>query len=326
MSNTTRRNLIKSVAAFSATMFTKTTALTCQDSMRSKRGAPDFFPGFQVRDIETSATTIRVVVGGSGPPVLLLHGYPQTHIIWRKVAQQLAKEFTVVAADLRGYGASGKPPDGENHSAYSKRAMAKDQIEVMERLGFKRFAVVGHDRGGRVAHRMALDHADRVKRLAVLDIVPTYKLYMSVTKAFATAYYHWFFLVQPAPFPETLIGNSLEAFLFRGSAPAWMEDAAYQEYLDAFRNPKTVHASCEDYRAGASIDLEHDRADLSQKVGCPLLALWGSKAPMNQLYDVPQTWRERARDVSGKALECGHFLPEEAPDALLLELIPFLSQ
>lgn len=326
MSSSTRRNLIKGVTAVTASFLTNMSALSGRDSMPANSGSADFFPGFQMREIETSGATIRLVVGGGGPAVLLLHGYPQTHIIWRKVAQQLAKEFTVVAADLRGYGASSKPPDGENHSAYSKRAMANDQIEVMERLGFKRFAVVGHDRGGRVAHRMALDHAERVKRLAVLDIVPTYKLYTSVTKEFATAYYHWFFLIQPAPFPETLIGNSLEAFLFGGAAPAWMGDGAYREYLEAFRNPKTVHASCEDYRAGASIDLEHDRADLSEKVECPLLALWGSKAPMNQLYDVPQTWKERAKDVSGKALEGGHFLPEEAPDALLTELIPFLRQ
>ncbi len=326
MSSSTRRDLIKNITAVSATLLTNTSALLGRDSLQSKLGVTDFFPGFQVRDIGTSGATIRIVVGGGGPPVLLLHGYPQTHIIWRKIAQRLAKEFTVVAADLRGYGASSKPPDGENHSGYSKRAMAIDQIEMMEQLGFKRFAVVGHDRGGRVAHRMSLDHAERVTRLAVLDIVPTYKLYTNVTKEFATAYYHWFFLIQPAPFPETLIGNSLEAYLFSGGAPAWMEDAAYRKYLEAFRDAATLHASCEDYRASASIDLEHDRADLFQKIECPLLVLWGSRAPMNRLYDVLQTWEERAKDVRGKALEGGHFLPEETPDALLAELFPFLRQ
>ncbi|GAC1638488.1 MAG: alpha/beta hydrolase [Candidatus Acidiferrum sp.] len=326
MRETTRRNLIKGVSAVTASLMTKTTDLGALQPGPANAKAADFFPGFEKRNIETSETTIHCVIGGRGPAVLLLHGYPQTHATWRKVAGRLAQEFTVIAPDLRGYGASSKPADGENHSGYSKRAMAKDQIEVMGQLGFKSFAVVGHDRGGRVGHRMALDYADSVKRLAVLDIVPTYKLYTHVTKEFATVYYHWFFLIQPAPFPETVISNSLDAFLFGGEAPAWMGDTAYREYREAFRDAKTLHASCEDYRAGASIDLEHDGADLSRKIECPFLALWGARGAMHQLYDVADTWKERAKEVRGKALECGHFLPEEAPEALLAELLPFLRE
>ena len=296
--------------------------------MQSNSLATSFFPGFQARDVSTRDARIHLVVGGSGPPLLLLHGYPQTHIIWRRIASQLAREFTVVAPDLRGYGDSSKPPDGENHSGYSKRAMAQDQVEVMAHLGFKRFAVVGHDRGGRVAHRMALDHPDCVDRLAVLDIVPTYKLYTSVTRELATYYFHWFFLIQSAPLPETLIGNSLEAWLdwaLGGTPPPWMEAAAYQEYFRALRKPGTLHALCEDYRAAASIDLEHDTSDLRRKIECPLLALWGTKGAMHSLYDVAQTWRERASDVRGKALDSGHFLAEEAPTAVLRELLAFLQ-
>jgi haloacetate dehalogenase len=183
------------------------------DSGQRQLPATDFFPGFQTREIKSSDSTIHLLIGGSGPPVLLLHGYPQTHIIWRKIAPQLAQKFTVVAPDLRGYGDSSRPAEGDNHSGYSKRAMAQDQVEVMEQLGFMRFSVVGHDRGGRVAHRMALDHRDSVERLAVIDIVPTHRLYTNVTREFATYYFHWFFLIQAAPMPETLIANSLEAWL-----------------------------------------------------------------------------------------------------------------
>ncbi|MGE5114194.1 MAG: alpha/beta fold hydrolase [Acidobacteriaceae bacterium] len=298
-----------------------------RDSGQPQPPATDFFPGFQTRNIKSGDTTIHLVIGGSGPPILLLHGYPQTHIIWRKIAPQLAKNFTVVAPDLRGYGDSSRPPDGENHSGYSKRAMAQDQVDVMEQLGFRRFAVIGHDRGGRVAHRMALDHRDSVDRLAVLDIVPTYKLYASVTREFATSYFHWFFLIQSAPLPESLIGNSLEAWLacaIGGHPPVWMEEAAYQQYLRCLRKPGTLHALCEDYRAAASIDLEHDTADLHHKIECPLLALWGSKGAMHPMYDVLQTWKDRAGDVRGKVVDGGNFLPEEASGALLAELLAFL--
>lgn len=285
------------------------------------------FEGFKTSTIRTSGAEIHAVAGGSGPGLLLLHGYPQTHAIWHKMAPELAKNFTVIATDLRGYGASSKPPDGENHAGHSKRAMAQDQVEVMQHFGFERFAVVGHDRGGRVGHRMALDHHDRVTKLAVLDIVPTRTVYRNTNKEFATAYYHWFFLIQPAPFPETLLGNNAEYFItrqFQRLMPHAVTAEAFAEYLQAFRKPETIHASCEDYRAAASIDLEHDEADLHQRVECPVLALWGERAPMHRLFDVLATWRERAVEAHGKALPCGHYLPEEAPGETLAELQGFL--
>jgi haloacetate dehalogenase len=288
------------------------------------------FEGFERRQIKTAGATINVLKGGKGPPVLLLHGYPQTHVMWHKIAPRLANDFSLVLPDLRGYGDSGKPPDGEDHFGYSKRATAQDQVEVMEQLGFKHFAVVGHDRGGRVAHRMALDHPERVTRLAVLDIAPTHKLYHNVSKAFATAYYHWFFLIQPAPMPETLIGNSAEFYLnsllgIGRLKPHAITPEAFSEYLRCFRDPATIHATCEDYRAAASIDLLHDDADMGRKVTCPVLALWGEKGVMHRMYDVVAVWRERAANVSGKALPCGHFLAEEAPEETLTELRSFLK-
>ncbi len=286
-----------------------------------------FFEGFQVSKIDATGATIHAVSGGQGPPVLLLHGYPQTHVMWHKVAPRLAAEFTVIVPDLRGYGDSGKPADGENHSNYSKRAMALDQVEIMKHFGFEKFAVVGHDRGGRVAHRMSLDHPGRVTKVAVLDIVPTYKLFHSVTKEFATAYFHWFLLIQPAPYPETLIGNSVELVLnrsFRALMPTAVTPEAYAEYLRCFRNADTIHATCEDYRAAASIDLEHDEADLTRKVACPLLALWGERGPMHRMFDMLSVWRERADNVSGKPMPSGHYLAEEAPEQTLAELQTFL--
>lgn len=285
------------------------------------------FPGFEPIRIETSGATINGIKGGKGPPVLLLHGWPQTLAEWHIVAPLLAKDFTVVATDLRGYGDSSKPADGTNHSGYSKREMARDQVEVMEKLGFGRFALVGHDRGGRVAHRLTLDHADRITKLAVLDIVPTHKVYSTVTKQLATAYYHWFFLIQPAPFPETLLANNGEFFLRRlfGGVRS-MPPEIFAEYLRAFKKPATLHAMCEDYRAAASIDLEHDEADLAKKIGCPVLALWGAKGAMQQLYDVLETWRERATNVTGAAVPGGHWLPEEIPDVIHEQLSKFLKQ
>lgn len=286
------------------------------------------FPSFKSSKVQTAGAVINVVSGGQGPPVLLLHGYPQTHMLWHKVAPRLAAEFTLVVADLRGYGDSSKPADGENHSNYSKRAMALDQVEVMSHFGFEKFAVVGHDRGGRVAHRMALDHPDRITKLAVLDIVPTHKVYHSVSREFATAYYHWFFLIQPAPFPETLIANNAEFYLRRTFDPLMpnaVTPEAFAEYLRCFRNPATIHASCEDYRAAASIDLEHDEADLNRKIACPLLALWAERGAMHRMFDVAATWLERAANVKGKALPGGHFLPEETPEETLVELRAFLN-
>ena len=286
------------------------------------------FEGFTSSKVQTGGATIHALKRGSGPPLLLLHGYPQSHVLWHKVAPKLAEHYTVVATDLRGYGDSSKPGDGENHFGYSKRAMAQDQVEVMHHFGFDKFAVAGHDRGGRVAHRMALDHADRVTKVAVLDIVPTHKLFHSVTKEFATAYYHWFFLIQAAPFPETLIANSVEPYLnrlFRPLMPEKITNEAYAEYLRCFRDPAVIHASCEDYRAAASIDLQHDDADLSRKVACPLLVLWGERGAMHRQYDVLATWKERAEKVSGKALPSGHYIPEEAPEQTFSELTTFFG-
>jgi haloacetate dehalogenase len=259
---------------------------------------------------------------------LLLHGYPQTNIEWRKVAPELAQKFTVVAADLRGYGDSSAPADGDNHFGYSKRAMAQDQVELMASLGFEKFSVVGHDRGGRVAHRMALDHPNNVTRLAVLDIIPTYKFFHSVTNELAIANFHWWFLIQPPPMPETLIGNSAEEWLvsrFGRVPPEALSKEAFAEYLRCFRRPESIHASCEDYRAGATIDLVHDAADLDHKISCPLLVLWGARGAWPKLYNVLDTWKERASNVSGKEIPSGHFIAEEKPDILLAELNSFLS-
>jgi haloacetate dehalogenase len=285
------------------------------------------FEGFERTTITTTGATINLVKGGKGSPVLLLHGYPQTHVMWHKVAPQLAQDFFLVMPDLRGYGDSSKPPDGENHSGYCKRATAQDQVEVMEQLGFGRFAVVGHDRGGRVAHRMALDHADRVTKLATLDIVPTHKLYNDVTKEMASVYYHWFFLIQPAPFPETLIGSNAEFYLnsiLGRLKPQAITPEAFAEYLRCLSDPATIHGTCEDYRAAASIDLVHDEADRGRKVACPMLALWAEKGLMHRKYDVVAVWRDYAHQVSGKALPGGHFLPEEVPAETLAELRTFL--
>jgi haloacetate dehalogenase len=324
-----RRSFIEAMTLALATGAIAGTATAAETSTQTASSVVKHFPGFDSFRIETSGATINGVKGGSGPPVLLLHGWPETLAEWHVVAPLLAKDFTVIATDLRGYGDSSKPADGMNHSGYSKREMARDQIEVMEKLGHKRFALVGHDRGGRVAHRLTLDHPDRVSRVAVLDIVPTLKVYSTVTKQLATAYYHWFFLIQAAPFPETLLGNNSEYFLrrqFGGVLGKGMSEDIFAEYLRAFKNPATVHAMCEDYRAAASIDLEHDEADLAKKVECPLLTLWGAKGAMHSLYDLPAVWRERANDVSGKAMPGGHWLPEEVPEEIYQELKAFLSK
>ena len=291
---------------------------------------PSLIPGFALHDIATGAVRIRCAIGGSGPPLLLLHGHPQTHATWHKVAPVLARHFTVVAADLRGYGDSDKPAGGERHVNYSKRAMATDQVELMAALGFPRFAVVGHDRGGRVAHRMALDHGHAVERVAVLDIAPTATMYARTNKEFATRYFWWFFLIQPHPLPERLIDADPEYFLrshIEGQikTPDAVAPAIFQEYLRCYLDPATRHAICEDYRAAATIDLEHDVADADRKVTAPLLALWGAKGTVGALYDVLQTWREKATDVKGRAIDCGHGLQEEAPEETAAELLAFLT-
>ena len=288
------------------------------------------FGGFEKRRVDAGECEINLVVGGSGPPLLLLHGYPQTHFMWHKVAPGLAERFTVVAADLRGYGDSGRVPDGENHSGYCKRNAARDQVAVMAALGFDQFSLVGHDRGGRVAHRLALDHPERVRRLSVLDIVPTHTVFANANQALATAYYHWFFLIQPEPLPETLIGADPEFYLrsmvgrWGGQAEAFT-DEAMAEYVRCFSRPETIHATAEDYRAGASIDLEHDEADFDRRIACPVQALWGANGAMDALFDVLACWRAKAGDVEGRALPCGHFLPEEAPEETAAALLAFLD-
>ena len=287
------------------------------------------FDTFEHTQVDTSGATIHLVKKGERFPLLLLHGYPQTHVLWHKMAPRLAEHFTVVAPDLRGYGDSSKPEDGPDHYNYSKRAMAQDLVEVMDTLGYQEFFVVGHDRGGRVAHRMALDHPHRVKKLVVLDIAPTYTMYLSTDKAFATAYYHWFFLIQPYDLPERLIGTQPEYYLrrflpSRGADPAAFAPEAVAEYIRCFSHPATIHASCEDYRAAATVDLQHDEADLDRKVTCPLFALWSERGVVGRRYNVLETWRERANEVSGKALPGGHFLAEEAPEETYEALLEFL--
>ena len=288
------------------------------------------FEGFRREKVAVGDVVINLVVGGSGPPLLLLHGFPQNHLIWRNVAPRLAQSFTVVASDLRGYGESSKPTGLPDHSNYSKRAMANDQVAVMAQLGFERFLLCGHDRGGRVAHRLAVDHADRVEKVIVLDIAPTKAMYDGTDMTFARAYYHWFFLIQPAPYPETLIGGAPEAFLhhhmtrFAGLKPFLPE--AWPEYVRLFSDPATIHANCEDYRAAATIDHEQAAADIEagRKVTCPLLALWGRHGIVERCFDPLAEWRKVATSVSGKALPCGHYIPEEIPELLTDEMMSFL--
>ena len=287
------------------------------------------FPGFSSRRITTSGAEIACVVGGSGPPLLLLHGYPQTHAMWHRVAPRLAERFTVVCSDLRGYGDSTKPAGGERHVNYSKRAMALDQVEVMRALGFERFRLAGHDRGGRVAHRLTLDRAKCVEKLAVLDISPTRIMYGQTDKAFATAYYHWFFLIQPFDLPERLIGADRIYYLHKkiggwSRGTSYFDPRALAEYERCF-TPEMIHASCEDYRAAATIDLEHDAQDGHKRIECPLLALWGDEGVVNRLFKPLDDWRSVARHVQGRALRSAHFLAEEASEATFDELARFFA-
>lgn len=290
------------------------------------------FPNFEPFRRRVGEIEIAGVQGGSGPPLLLLHGHPQSHLIWHKVAPALADRFTVIATDLRGYGSSAAPPGSEGHENYSKRAMARDQAGLMAQLGFDRFALCAHDRGARVAHRLCMDHPHRVSRAMLLDIAPTLAMYERTSMAFAAAYWHWFFLIQPAPFPETLINAEPEFYLnklmgLRHAGLSPFSPDAMAAYVAAMRDPAHVHAMCEDYRAAATIDLEHDRADLAadRKVGCPLRVLWGAHGVVARCFEPLALWQEVAADVSGQAVPCGHYIPEEAPEILREEMLAFLA-
>jgi haloacetate dehalogenase len=290
----------------------------------------NLFPGFKDRSIRTRGATIHLRYGGSGDPVLLLHGYPQTHAMWHKIAPELARGYSVVCPDLRGYGDSSKPKGLPDHSNYSKRTMANDMVEVMRALGHERFHVVGHDRGGRVAHRMARDHASRVRTLTVLDISPTLKMYRATNMQFAKAYFHWFFLIQEAPLPERMLEGQGPFYLLRRlgrgkTGLKFFAKEALAEYERAFRDPRTVHSTCEDYRAAATIDLVHDQRDRA-KIRMPVLALWGKQGVIGALFECLDDWREVAADVRGRALPCGHFIAEEKPKELLAELTRFLRE
>jgi haloacetate dehalogenase len=290
---------------------------------------PKMFDGFTHKRIKTSGAEIALVQGGSGSPMLLLHGYPQNHVIWHTVAPRLAQQFKLVIPDLRGYGDSSKPPADAEHLSYSKRAMALDMVEVMTALGFERFDIVGHDRGGRVTYRLALDHPERVRRAAVLDIIPTLEQFERADRFGARAMYHWYFLTQPAPFPETMIGKDPDYFLehtlqsLRG--PGTFDPEALEAYRKSFRDPQVIHGTCEDYRAGITSDCKFDEADRAagRKLTMPLLVLWGARGRRGaSLLDV---WKAWANDLRGEGLDCGHFIPEEAPEALLGHLLDFFA-
>jgi haloacetate dehalogenase len=294
----------------------------------------DLFPGFDTRDIETDAgVRIHARVGGDGPPLLLLHGHPQTHAIWHKVAPALAKRFTLVLCDLRGYGDSSKPEGEAGHANYGKRVMARDMRRVMQALGHERFAVMAHDRGARVAHRLAADHGEAVSRLVLLDIAPTLAMYEQTSETFARAYWHWFFLIQPAPLPERLIEADPAAYLRdvmgrRSAGLAPFDLRALAEYARCLAQPGSAHGLCEDYRAAAGIDLAHDRADrdAGRRLRMPLLALWGEQGVVHRCFKPLDEWRRVAEDVRGGPLPCGHYIPEEAPEALLAQALPFLTE
>lgn len=277
------------------------------------------FPGFEVNKVETSGATIHTLVGGSGPPILLLHGAPQAHFSWAEVAVELARDYTVVLTDLRGYGYSSKPTGGENHINYSKRTMAQDQIEVMESLGYDRFILFGHDRGGRVGRRLTLDHPERVEKFSVLDIVPAHYLYTNTTRDFAVAYIHWFMFIRPEPFAENIIAST-GMFVSGGSGEV------ADEYRRIYQDPAAIHAMCEDYRASAYMDMEIDKADIAagKTIDCPLNVLWGDSAPMGRQFDVLGIWQMEATQAEGKAMPGGHTFQAENPEQTYDELRRFL--
>lgn len=289
------------------------------------------FEHFTQRRMAVNGTEIACRIAGQGEPLLLLHGHPQTQAIWHKVAPYLTSQFTVVLADLRGYGDSGKPEPDAEHLNYSKREMAQDQFELMAALGFNQFSVVAHDRGARVAHRLALDHPQAVKRLVLMDIAPTLSMYRQTTETFARAYWHWFFLIRPAPLPEALIMADADLYLrsVMGSRSAGMQpftEEAYADYLRCLQLDGTARGICEDYRASAGIDLQHDEADVNagRKVKCPLLVLWGEQGSVGKCFAPLAEWEKVAENVQGEALPCGHYIAEEQPELLLEKVLPFL--
>ena len=291
------------------------------------------FPGFDQKRItvpsDDGPIEIACQVGGTGPPILLLHGFPQTKAIWEIVAPKLAQSFTVVASDLRGYGDSSKPHGKADHSTYSKRSMASDQHALMKALGHEQFFLLGHDRGGRVSHRLAMDYPKSVLCLMVLDISPTLAMYDNTTMEFAKGYWHWFFLIQPEPVPETLIGANpqfwINKHMGRHGGTDIFSTERWAEYLAGVSNPLSMHAMCEDYRAAASIDLIHDRADRSagKKLIMPFRVLWGEHGLVNKCFKPIADWKAVAQDVSGRALPCGHYIPEELPTELISEARSF---
>jgi len=293
------------------------------------------FPGFEAKkfitDSKDGPIEISYLIGGNGPPLLLLHGFPQTKAIWELVAPELAKQYTVVAADLRGYGASSKPHGKPDHSTYSKRSMAADQHALMGSLGFDQFFLLGHDRGGRVSHRLAMDFPESVLRLMVLDISPTLKMYENTSMEFAKGYWHWFFLIQAEPVPETMIGANPEYWLKnhmgRHAGTGIFTPERWAEYLAGASNPESLHAMCEDYRAAATIDLVHDRTDrvAGLQLKMPIRVLWGEHGLVNKCFKPIEDWKELALDVSGMTVPCGHYIPEEVPELLLSEAKKFFG-
>ncbi|WP_051237187.1 alpha/beta fold hydrolase [Paenibacillus pinihumi] len=289
-----------------------------------------FFPGFEQRFIHTSGATINTLIGGNGPPLLLLHGFPESHVAWHKVASTLAEKYTVVLTDLRGYGDSSKPPGGPDHIAYSKREMGRDQLEVMQQLGFKKFQAVGHDRGGRVLFQMMLDAPQTVERGVVMSVAPIRELFANLSQGFATAFFYWLLQIQPAPLPERMINASLELYISTllsemNQTTGAVTPEAYAEYLRGYRNPASIHAVCEDYRASVTIDAEIEKSLNGQKAAQPLLVLWGQKETIGLYFDVLGMWKQHASHVQGYPLPCGHLIPEEDPQGLLQALDQFLQ-
>ena len=294
----------------------------------------DYFKNFERKMIDVGDVSINTLIAGSGKEsILLLHGHPESHLIWRDIAPILAKTYTVVVTDLRGYGDSSKPKGLEDHSNYSKRVMALDQVKVMEKLGLDKYHVVGHDRGARVAHRLMLDHEQKVRTCTMMDILPTYDMYEQTNKEFATKYWHWFFYIQPKGFPEKLLGQDPEYFIRHNllkkvgpNTTNMFSEDVIQEYIRHYSDPACIHAICEDYRASATIDLEHDEVDRARTITTPLLVLWGKDGVVGNIWNILEGWKKFASDVSGFGLEdCGHFVPEEKPEVVLSALLDFFE-